>query len=78
MTHENQIKEEGHTVEMLENQRLVSQKLQLLGGSVEEECHLSSFGLVLDILCGADLGLDVLEVRQWLVDDAKLLGCGCG
>lgn len=42
-----------------------------------EERHLSSFGLVLDILCWADLGLDVLEVRQWLVDDAELLGCGC-
>lgn len=41
------------------------------------ECHLSSFGLVLDILRGADLGLDVLEVRQWLVDNAELLRCGC-
>lgn len=47
-----------------------------MGENVEDECHLSSFGLVLDILYGADLGLDVLEVRQWLVDDAELLGRG--
>lgn len=44
---------------------------------MREEHHLSSFGLVLDILRGANLGLDVLEVRQWLIDNAKLLGCGC-
>lgn len=40
--------------------------------------HLSPFGLVLDVLRGADLGLDVLEVGQRLVDDAELLGGGCG
>lgn len=44
----------------------------------EKKRHLSSFGLVLDVLRGADFGLDVLEVRQWLVDDAKLLGCRGG
>ena len=42
-----------------------------------KEHHLASFWLVLDVLRGADLGLDVLEVRQRLVDDAELLGCGC-
>lgn len=40
--------------------------------------HLSSPGLVLDVLRGADLGLDVLEVGQRLVDDAQLLGRGGG
>lgn len=40
--------------------------------------HLSSPRLVLDVLRGADLGLDVLEVGQRLVDDAQLLGCGGG
>lgn len=44
---------------------------------MRDECHLSSFRLVLDILCGTDLGLDVLEVRQRLVDDAELLRRGC-
>lgn len=44
---------------------------------MREERHLSSFGLVLDILYGADLGPDVLEVRHRLVDDAELLGRGC-
>lgn len=47
------------------------------GERAREEHHLSSFGLVLDILRGADLGLDVLEVGQRLIDDTKLLGCGC-
>lgn len=42
------------------------------------DIYLSSFGLVLDILRRADLGFDVLEVRQWLVDDAELLGSCCG
>lgn len=36
--------------------------------------HLSSARLILDVLRGADLGLDVLEVGQRLVDDAQLLG----
>lgn len=40
--------------------------------------HLSSAGLVLYVLRGADLGLDVLEVGQRLVDDAQLLGRGGG
>lgn len=40
--------------------------------------HLSSAGLILDVLRGADLGLDVLEVGQRLVDDAQLLGRGGG
>lgn len=40
--------------------------------------HLSSFGLVLDVFCGANLRLDVLKIRQWLADDAQLLGCGRG
>lgn len=42
------------------------------------DIYLSSFGLVLDIFRGANLGFDVLEVRQWLVDDAELLGSCCG
>lgn len=42
------------------------------------DIYLSSFGLVLDILRRADLGFDVLEVWQWLVDDAELLGSCCG
>lgn len=42
-----------------------------------EDGHLSSFRLVLYILCGADLGPDVLKVGQRLVDDAELLGRGC-
>lgn len=36
--------------------------------------YLSSFRLVLDILRRSDLGFDVLEVGQRLVDDAELLG----
>lgn len=48
-----------------------------IGVNVGDECHLSSFRLVFDILCGTNLGLDILEVRQWLVDDAQLLRCGC-
>lgn len=44
----------------------------------KEDIYLSSFGLVLDILRRADLGFDVLEVRQRLVDDAELLGSCCG
>lgn len=40
--------------------------------------YLSSFGLVLDILRRADLGFDVLEVGQRLVDDAELLWSRCG
>ena len=40
--------------------------------------YLPSFGLVLDVLCRADLGLDVLEVGQRLVEDAQLLGGGGG
>lgn len=46
------------------------------GEGVRKDSHLSSFRLILDILCGADLGFDVLEVGQWLVDDAELLRCG--
>lgn len=38
--------------------------------------HLSTFGLVLHVVCGADLGLDVLEVGQRLVKDAELFGSG--
>lgn len=43
----------------------------------KKKCYLSSFGLILDVFCGANLGLDILEIRKWLVDDAELLGCGC-
>lgn len=36
---------------------------------------LAPLGLVLDVVSRTDLGFDVLEVRQWLVNDAQLFGC---
>lgn len=38
--------------------------------------NLAPLGLVLDVVDGANLGSDVLEVGQWLVQDAQLFGCG--
>lgn len=38
---------------------------------------LAPLGLVLDVVSGTDLGSDVLEVRQRLVNDAQLFGCSC-
>lgn len=37
--------------------------------------YLAPLGLVLDVVNRTDLGFDVLEVRQWLVNDAQLFGC---
>lgn len=36
---------------------------------------LAPLGLVLDVVSGTDLGSDVLEVRQRLVNDTQLFGC---
>lgn len=45
-------------------------------GNQRRGTNLSPLGLVLDVVCGADLGLDVLEVGQRLVKDAELFGSG--
>lgn len=47
-------------------------------GNQRRGTNLSPLGLVLDVVCGADLGLDVLQVGQGLVEDAQLLGRGGG
>lgn len=61
----------------LRNRKAVWDRVQSLGMR-KEGSHLSSFGLILYILRGSNLGFDVLKVGQRLVDDADLLGSGCG
>ncbi len=36
---------------------------------------LAPLWLVLDVFNRTDLGFDVLEVRQWLINDTQLFGC---